>query len=52
MGSFIKYFFGVIDITEFKEVLFSFLSNIDDGKKVVNEFWNEHYKYIKKFYLT
>ena len=51
MGSFIKYLFGVIDITEFKEVLFSFLSNIDDGKKVVNEFWNEHYKNIKKFYL-
>ena len=34
MGSFIKYFFGVIDITEFKEVLFSFLSNIDDGERL------------------
>ena len=51
MGSFIKYFFGVIDITEFKEVLFSFLSNIDGGEKVVSEFWDEHYKNIKKFYL-
>lgn len=51
MGSFIKYFFGVIDITEFKEVLFSFLSNIDDGERVVSEFWDEHYKNIKKFYL-
>lgn len=51
MGSFIKYFFGVFDITEFKEVLFSFLSNIDDGKRVVSEFWDEHYKNIKKFYL-
>ena len=51
MGSFIKYFFGVIDITEFKEVLFSFLSNIDDGERVVSEFWAEHYKNIKKFYL-
>ena len=51
MGSFVKYFFGVIDITEFKEVLFSFLSNIDDGERVVSEFWDEHYKNIKKFYL-
>ena len=51
MGSFIKYFFGVIDITEFKEVLFGFLSNIDDGERVVSEFWAEHYKNIKKFYL-
>ena len=50
-GSFIKYFFGVFDITEFKEVLFSFLSNIDDGERVVSEFWAEHYKNIKKFYL-
>ena len=51
MGSFVKYFFGVIDITEFKEVLFSFLSNIDAGVRVVSEFWDEHYKNIKKFYL-
>ena len=51
MGSFIKYFFGVFDITEFKEVLFCFLSNIDDGERVVSEFWAEHYKNIKKFYL-
>lgn len=50
-GCFIKYFFGVFDITEFKEVLFSFLSNIDDGERVVSEFWDEHYKNIKKFYL-
>lgn len=51
IGAFIKYFFGVIDITQFKEVLFSFLSNIDDGERVVSEFWAEHYKNIKKFYL-
>lgn len=51
MGSFIIYFFGVIDITQFKEVLFSFLNNVNDGERVVSEFWDEHYKNIKKFYL-
>lgn len=51
IGSFIKYFFGVIDITQFKEVLFSFLNNVNDGERVVSEFWDEHYKNIKKFYL-
>ena len=51
IGAFIKYFFGIIDITQFKEVLFSFLNNVNDGERVVSEFWAEHYKNIKKFYL-
>ena len=51
IGAFIKYFFGIIDITQFKEVLFSFLNNVNDGERVVSEFWDEHYKNIKKFYL-
>ena len=51
IDSSIKYFFGVIDITEFKEKLFGFLVNISDIDKVVEEFWNEHYKNIKRFYL-
>ena len=51
IGSSIKYFFGVIEITEFKEVLFSFLVNIKDIDKVVDEFWDKHYKNIKEFYL-
>lgn len=51
IGAFIKYFFGVIDITQFKEVLFSFLNNVSDGYCLVNDFWDEHYKNIKKFYL-
>ena len=49
--AFIKYFFGIIDITQFKEVLFSFLNNVNDGYCLVNDFWDEHYKNIKKFYL-
>lgn len=51
IGAFIKYFFGVIDITQFKEVLFSFLNNVSDVYCLVNDFWEEHYKNIKKFYL-
>ena len=51
IGSFIKYFFGVIDITQFKEVLFSFLNNVNNVYCLVNDFWDEHYKNIKKFYL-
>ena len=51
IGAFIKYFFGVIDITQFKEVLFSFLNNVNDRYCLVNDFWDEHYKNIKKFYL-
>lgn len=51
IGSSIKYFFGVINITEFKEKLFGFLVNIGDIDKVVEEFWDEHYKNIKNFYL-
>lgn len=49
--AFIKYFFGIIDITQFKEVLFSFLNNVNDVYCLVNDFWDEHYKNIKKFYL-
>lgn len=51
IGAFIKYFFGVIDVTQFKEVLFSFLNNVSDGYCLVNDFWDEHYRNIKKFYL-
>lgn len=51
LGGFIKYVSGVIDITGFKEIVFSFLNNIDDVDSVVKEFWDNNRCKIKKFYL-
>lgn len=48
---FFKYLFKFIDITKFKEEIFSFLKTIDDVDKFVEEFWEQNKHKIKKFYL-
>ena len=48
---FFKYLFKFIDITQFKEEIFSFLKTIDDVDKFVEEFWEQNKHKIKKFYL-
>lgn len=51
VGASIRYVSGVIDITHFKEIVFGFLSNIDDIDEAINEFWDKNRCKIKKFYL-
>lgn len=52
VGASIRYVSGVIDITKFKEIVFGFLSNIDDIDSVVDEFWDRNRYKIKEFYLV
>ena len=47
----ILYILKIIDKTKFKERVFSFLKRVDDVDLYVDEFWKEHYKKIKKWYL-
>lgn len=46
-----KYKLKLIDKTEMKEVIFSFLKKVKDVDKEVELFWEEHKCYIKDFYL-
>lgn len=45
------YILGIIDKTEMKERIFSFLKRIDNPKSYIDEFWDKHEKKIKKWYL-
>jgi len=47
----ILYKLKLIDKTKMKEHIFSFLKYIKDVDMLVNTFWNEKYKNIKKWYL-
>ena len=49
--NFLRYALGIIDKTEAKEVVFSFLGSIDDLDSLVEEFWQKHRCKIKPFYL-
>lgn len=46
----LKYKFKKISKTKMKEIFFSFLKDIDNIDKVLNEFWKSHEKNIKDFY--
>ena len=47
----IKYKSKKIEKTEFKEHVFSFLTQLDDVDKYISEFWDTHYKNIKEWYF-
>ena len=47
----IKYKTKKIEKTEFKEHVFSFLTQLDDVDKYISEFWDTHYKNIKEWYF-
>ena len=47
----IKYKTKKIEKTEFKEYVFSFLTQLDDVDKYISEFWDTHYKNIKEWYF-
>lgn len=49
--AFLKYMFGIINKTQFKEKFYMFLSGIDDIDKEVNLFWDKNISKIKKWYL-
>lgn len=48
---FLKYKLKLINITKFKEVVFSFLKTIENVDSYVKEFWNLNRPKIKQFYL-
>jgi len=50
--SFIKYKTKYLTITEFKEVVFSFLNYFDNIDDLVNDFWHAYKEKIKDFYLA
>ena len=47
----ILYLLRIIDKTKFKEYIFSYLKRIDNVDKYIEEFWQEKYKKIKKWYF-
>ena len=47
----ILYVLKITDKTRFKERVFSFLKRIDDVDLYVEDFWKDHLKNIKKWYL-
>ena len=49
--AFLKYKTKYITLTEFKEVIFSFLNYFDNIDEIVKEFWQTHKNKIKSFYL-
>lgn len=51
MPYFMWHYIGKIDITTFKEKVFSFLTKIENTKELVDLFWEENQNKIKKFYL-
>lgn len=48
---FILYILGIIEKTEFKEHVFSFLKRIDNVDDYIKEFWDLKYKNIKPWYF-
>lgn len=49
--AFFRYKTKYINITECKEELFSFLNDVENIDKMVENFWKENEKKVKKFYL-
>jgi len=49
--AFLKYMFGIITKTQFKEKFYVFLSGINDIDEEVNLFWDINIKKVKKWYL-
>lgn len=49
---FIKYCFGIIDKTKFKECFFRFLKKLPDTDAEVKVFWDTHFANIKEWYLS
>lgn len=49
---FIKYCFGIIDKTKFKECFFRFLKKLPDADAEVKAFWDTHFVHIKDWYLS
>ena len=47
----LRYLFHLDKKTKFKENFYSFLKEIDDTEDIVNAFWKENEKKIKKWYL-
>ena len=47
----ILYILGIIDKTNFKERVFSFLQKIDNVDKYIPDFWKIHIKKIKPWYI-
>ena len=47
----ILYILGIIEKTEFKEHVFSFLKRIDNVDLYIKEFWDKKYKNIKSWYF-
>lgn len=47
----ILYILGIIEKTEFKEHIFSFLKRIDNVDLYIKEFWDKKYKNIKSWYF-
>ena len=47
----ILYILGIIEKTQFKEYVFSFVKRIDNIDSYVKEFWDHNYKKIKSWYL-
>lgn len=47
----ILYILRIYDKTKFKEKIFSFLKRMNNIDQVVTEFWQEHKKNLKKWYL-
>lgn len=45
------YVFKSINKTEMKEVIFSYLQDLKDVDSYLVDFWNKHYKKLKKFYM-
>lgn len=51
ISGFIKYKTKKIEKTEFKEHVFSFLTQIDNVDEYIKEFWETHYNKIKSWYF-
>lgn len=48
----ILYLLKIIDKTKFKEHVFSFLKRIDNIDDYIDDFWNNNFKNIKKWYIN
>ena len=47
----IKYYAKYLTLTEFKEIIFSYLKYFDNTEELVEDFWKTHKQKIKDFYL-
>lgn len=50
--AFLKYLFGFIDKTQFKEKFFAVFSGIKNIDAFINDFWKKNKKKIKKWYIS